>query len=316
MTGRPTRDRSVLLLAVLSVLCSVVPVAAQVGRVSGVVRDETGKPIKAATVVAENVQATPASFTAVTDDKGRWAMIGLQSGLWKFRASAPGYQSSAGSGRVQTIGNNPPMEFRLAKGAPGGPSLAGVNAQELQAELDLADRLLDAGQIDAAITSYEAILAKSPALTMINLPLGRAWRLKKQYDNALAAYQRILDADASNEKAKVEIGMTHLERGDLEAAETTLTAAAESTGASREVFYSLAEVKFARGTPEDAVAWYRKATDADPGWVKPYFKLALVAINRDDSVEAIVFLEKVIEVDPASSEAAQARSLLEQLRPK
>lgn len=50
--------------------------------------------------------------------------------------------------------------------------------------------------------------------------------------------------------------------------------------------------------------------------MKPYFKLALVAMNRDDSAEAIVFLEKVIEVDPASPEAAQARSLLDQLKPK
>lgn len=316
MSGRRMTGHRMLVLAVLGTLGMTTSAAAQVGRVSGVVRDEAGKPIKAATVVAENAQAAPASLTAVTDDRGRWAMIGLQAGLWTFKASAPGYQPSVGSGRVQTLGSNPPMEFRLAKGAAAGPSLAGVNTQELQADLDRAERELEAGQIDEAIASYEAILARSPALTMINLQLGRAWRLKKDYDQALAAYQRILDVDASNEKAKLETGMTHLERGDLDAAETALTAAAEGTGASREVYYGLAEVKLARGAQEEAATWYRKAADADPGWAKPYLELGRMALDRGDRDEAVTWLEKAIAVDPASPEAAKAKSILETLRPQ
>ncbi len=316
MSGRRVTDRRVLVLAAVSTVVLTTSATAQVGRVTGVVRDEGGKPIKAATVVAQNDQATPASFTAVTDDRGRWAMIGLQAGLWSFRASAPGYQASVGSGRVQTLGSNPSMEFRLASGPGPSPSLAGVNTQELQADLDRAEEDMEAGRLDEAIARYEAILARSPALTMINLQLGRAWRLRKDYDQALAAYQRILDVDASNEKAKIESGMTHLERGDLDAADRTLTAAAESTGASREVYYSLAEVKFARGLPDEAGAWYHKAIDADPAWTKPYFKLALLAMSRDDREEAVSYLEKVVAADPTSPEAAQARSLIEKLTPR
>ena len=63
----------------------------------------------------------------------------------------------------------------------------------------------------------------------------------------------MLEADPNNERAKIEIGMTHLEKGDFAAAETTLLEAAQSVSASREVFYNLGEVKFAKGETDEAM---------------------------------------------------------------
>ena len=57
---------------------------------------------------------------------------------------------------------------------------------------------------------------------MINMQIGRAYRMKKDYDSALAAYKKMLEAEPTNERAKIEIGMTNLEKGDFAAAETTL----------------------------------------------------------------------------------------------
>ena len=59
---------------------SAASAAAQTGRVGGVVKDEAGQPIKGATVTAENPGASPSSFTATTDDKGRFSIIGLKTG--------------------------------------------------------------------------------------------------------------------------------------------------------------------------------------------------------------------------------------------
>src|SRR5437773_2355694 len=112
--------------------------AAQTGRVGGVVKDDASNPIKGATVTAENPSASPSSFTAVTDEKGRFSIIGLRSGQWTFTATAQGYAPESGRLNVSTIGSpNPPLAFTLKKGAPSGPSgaLAGVNTKELQAEL-------------------------------------------------------------------------------------------------------------------------------------------------------------------------------------
>ena len=74
----------------------------------------------------------------------------------------------------------------------------------------------------------------------------------------------MLEAEPNNERAKIEIGMTNLEKGDFAAAETALTEAAQSMSASREVFYNLGEVKFAKGETDEAMKWYQRAVDIDP----------------------------------------------------
>jgi tetratricopeptide (TPR) repeat protein len=299
-----------------ALIVSALPAAAQTGRVGGTVKDDKGQPIKGATVTAENPNASPSSFTATTDDRGRFSIIGLRSGTWKITASAPGFMPNGGEVPIKTLGApNPPVDIVLAAGSasPAG-ALAGVNTKELQAELAKAEDLLNQKQYDAAIAAYNAIMAKTPALTMINLQVGRAHRLKKDYDSALAAYKKILETDPNNERAKIEIGMTNLEKGDFAAAESALTEAAQGLSASREVFYNLGEVKFAKGETDEAMKWYQRAVDTDPTWGKPLFKLALGLLQKGDTKGTIAMMEKVVAVDPNSQEAAQAKAVIEQLK--
>src|SRR5262245_24482593 len=134
------RDLKNVLAAVAvmaAVVASAVPAGAQTGRIGGTVKDTNGQPIKGATITAENPQASPSSFTATTDDKGRYSIIGLKSGTWKITASGPGLQPQSGQVPVRTIGAPmPPVDFALAPGATGPVgALAGVNTKELQADL-------------------------------------------------------------------------------------------------------------------------------------------------------------------------------------
>lgn len=304
------------LAALVVVLLGALPVAAQTGRIGGVVKDDKGQPLKGATVVAENPSASPPSFTATTDDKGRFSIIGLRAGQWKLTASAPGFQPSVGNVPIRTIGApNPPVEFTLAAGASGpAGALAGVNTKELQGELAAAEAKMTANDYDGAIAAYQAMLTKVPALTMLHMQIGRAQRLKKDYDGALASYQKLLAADPTNERAKIEVGMTNLEKGDFAAAETALTEASQSTSASREVFYNLGEVKFAKGETDAAMAAYQRAIDIDANWAKPYFKMGLGKLQKADMPGALQMMEKVIAVEPNSAEATQAKALIEQLK--
>jgi Tfp pilus assembly protein PilF len=301
---------------VAALIAGTLPAMAQTGRVGGTIKDGSGQPIKGATVTAENPQSSPSSFTTTTDDKGRFSIIGLRSGTWKITASAPGFTPGGGSIPVRTIGApNPPVDIVLAPGAAGPTgALAGVDTKALQGELAKAEELLNAQQYDAAIAAYNAILAKTPALTMINLQIGRAHRLKKDYDAALATYKKMLEANPNDERAKIEIGMTNLEKGDFVAAEAALTEASQSVSASREVFYNLGEVKFAKGETDAAMAAYQRAIDMDPNWGKPLFKLGLGHLQKGDTKAAIATLEKVIAVDPNSAEAGMAKATVEQLK--
>jgi tetratricopeptide (TPR) repeat protein len=309
--------------AAIVTLCLAVPALAQTGRVGGMVKDTEGKPIKGATVKAQNPGASPSEFTATTDDKGRFSMIGLRSGTWKFIAEAPGYLPQEGSAPVRTIGApNPPLEFTLGKGAAAGPSAL---SKEVQAELKAADDLRNAGQFDQAITAYQGIKEKNPTLTMVNMVIAGAYRQKAAketdkaarqvaFDQAISAYQEVLKLDTANERAKIEIGMTHMQAGDLDAAEQALAPVADSPSASREVFYNLGEIKFNKGDAAGAEAMYSRAADMDPKWQLPKLKLGLIAFSKGEKDAAIKIFEGIVADDPSTPEAAQANAFLKELR--
>src|SRR5947209_2559593 len=238
--------RGYLVAAVLMIALAS-SAAAQTGRITGVVKDDHGDPVKGATIIADNPDASPSSFTASTDDKGRFAVIGLRRGVWQMRASAPGYSSDGGELNVRSMpAVTPPVTFTLQKLIVPPSALGTTAPKDLQTALASADALYNTQRWDEAIAAYSAILQKSPSLSVINLQIAAAYRNKKAFDSAIAAYNALLAADPTNDKAKIGIALTNLEKGDVETAERMLEAAAQARGATREVFYDLGEVKVAR----------------------------------------------------------------------
>ena len=305
-------------MAALLVVAFAGVAAAQTGRVGGTVKDEAGQPVNRATVTAENPNSSPSSFTATTDDKGRFSIIGLKTGQWTFTALAPGFGPESGRMNVATIGApNPPLTFTLKKAAANasaGGALGGLAAKDLQADLAAADLLYNAQKWDEAVAAYRTIMAKAPSLSVINLQIAAAYRNKKDFDAAIAAYNDLLKTDPNSDKAKIGIGMTNLEKGDLKAAEETLSKAAEGLSPTCEVYYNLGEVKFAKGEPDEAAKWYQKAVDTDPTWGKPMLKLAFVAVSKGDNDGAIKLAEKLIAADPVAPEATTAKALIQQIK--
>jgi Flp pilus assembly protein TadD len=300
-------------LVILGLAAGAGDAAAQAGRVSGIVRDDSGQAIKGAIVTAENPNRGLVSRTATTDDRGRFTIIGLTPGAWRFFAQAPGHAPGGGEMVVRFGTPNPPLMFALRRNGPAADApLAEVAGKDLQAQLASADALFARQQWDQAIEAYRSIMNRTPALSIINLQIAAAYRSKKDYDAALAAYRDLLAAEPESEKAAVGIGLTHLEMGDAAAAEEALLGASEGPAAGRELFYSLAEVKMAKGDAQQAAEWYNKAAAADPHWGKPRYKLGLLASQAGDSGRASALMSEVVTVDPTSPEAALARTALEQ----
>jgi tetratricopeptide (TPR) repeat protein len=292
-------------------------VTAQSGRISGIVRDETGEPLKGATVRAENPVGVPKSFTSSTDDKGRFNIIGLRPGNWTLTAEAPGFDSQAASLRLQAQGMpTRPLLFTLAKSF-GGPMtvLGSVAPKDLQASLAEADQLFQNQQWAEALSAYQDILARTPALSSINLQLAAVFREQHDFDAAVRAYQTLLDAEPGNPKAVVGLASTRLEQGDADAAEALLQKVAAANGQDREVLYALGNIRASRGDVAGAAEWYRKASEADPFWGKPIYELGRLAMNGGDRAAALTFMRKVVETDPLSPEAAQAKAVLAEIQP-
>jgi tetratricopeptide (TPR) repeat protein len=205
-------------LALAIALGVAMPAAAQSARAVGTVKGLDGRPIKGATVRAVNPDAIPSEIASATDDKGRFAMIGLRSGTWKFIAEAPGYLTVEATS-VARVANNPPLNFAMARDP--GP-IPNALALDVQQQVAAANALRDEGRYDQALAAYQDIRAKNPKLSYINLVIAGLYRQraaaetnpaarKALLDLAIGAYDELLKADAGNERAVAALATTRAE---------------------------------------------------------------------------------------------------------
>lgn len=200
------------IIAALMLALLATPVSAQIARVAGQIRDVSGKAIKGATVRAANREATPSEFTATSDDKGRWAMIGLRSGNWTFTIHASGFAGFEGTAGIRA-GMLAPINITLVKDL--GP-LPGALDSNIQKQLASAHTLRNEGRFEQAIAAYLEIQEKNPKLTAMHLVIGNAYRTRASketdtvarrvwLDRAVESLSKAVKADASSDHARLEL---------------------------------------------------------------------------------------------------------------
>jgi tetratricopeptide (TPR) repeat protein len=268
--------------AVVCLLLAVPGAFAQTGRFAGVVLDDRSQPLRGATIRAENSGGTPAFVTSTSDAKGQFYFIGLRSGQWKFTVEAPGFLPTEFSVPIRAAtAAGRPVGIKLQRNAAlvlNGP-LAGVDAKLLRADLAAADDAFAKGDFDSAIINYRAVLLRAPALTLVNLQIGNAYRQKKDNAKAAEAFESVLKAEPANAAA----------------------------------LYDLGEIRRDEGQLDQARGLYEKAAVSAPTWTRPVLRLGMIANEKGDRVTALAQLKKVMTIDPDSPDAAAAESLANQM---
>lgn len=201
-----------IIATALMTLGFAAPAIAQ-GRVTGIVQDPDGRPIKGATIRALNPETSSREWTAATDDRGRFVLLGLRLGNnWRFIAEAPGYFASEGTAPVRSS-FGPPLTFSLRRDP--GP-VPGALVRDIQKLLDEASALRDEGRLDQAIAAFQSIQARNQKLTSVNLVIAGVYRQKAEQERDTAArlallerasdaYGEVLKTDADHEYAKAEL---------------------------------------------------------------------------------------------------------------
>jgi tetratricopeptide (TPR) repeat protein len=273
-------------VAAALVLFSARPAPAQTtNRIAGVVRDETGGPIRGAIVRAETggtASAMPQTLTAATDDRGRFIFVVARSGDWKLTFEAPGFDPATISASVRLTGAAPNLDVKLDRheSPESFGVMAGIDIKLLSSQLAAAAAMFDEGRYDQAIAAYRDIKTKAPALTLVNLQLGNAYLAKKSYPDAESAFQEILKSNADDANG----------------------------------LFAMGTVKEAGGKSAEAKDWYQKASSADASWTRPLMKLATLSIAGGDKGSASKYLTRVIDIDPGSADAIQALELQKKLQ--
>ncbi len=294
--------------------------AAQSGAVRGSVVDMDGKPVKGAIIRALNPNRHPPELTTVSDDKGRFGMIGLVGGVWSFVSEAPGFLTQQARAMVRSsISSNSPIRFVMRRVAPPAPSSL---TREVEQQIAEARAHLTEGRLDRAIAAYQAIAKENPALTSVALVIGDAHRRKADgeagaareasLERAAASFGEVLKAEPEHVRARVELAAVHLARGRMADA-AALLAAGEEAGADGELVCALAEVALAQGDREKATGLFLRAAAMDPTWARPRLRLGQMAMADGDAVTpAAVFRAATRSADEAAT-VAEARQRLQAL---
>lgn len=244
--------RRTLLFAMLTLALAASASAQTAGRITGTIKDPDGKPIKGATVRATN-PAVNARITSTTDDKGRFAMIGVRSGRWVIVAEAPNFLALQGTSDVSSS-VMPVLALTLQRDP--GP-MPGALSKSITDELAAAEALRNAGRYDDAISAYQAIQSKNSRLTAVGLVVATLYREKAAQEKdaaarqallgrAITAYTEFLKNDDTNVRARVELGVTHMAAGNAEAAAKSfedVISANPKTSAAAEAAAHLQEIR-------------------------------------------------------------------------
>ncbi|MEE8129697.1 MAG: carboxypeptidase-like regulatory domain-containing protein [Vicinamibacterales bacterium] len=197
-----------LLLASAVAWLAPATAGAQSAIISGIVRGADGEPINDATVVARTAPSDQRDRTTqtTTNESGRFGFIGLRAGTWIFTMQKLGFEPTETRATIRRTGRinvsvilefdpfNPP--------APVTGSLAGIRAVDIQVDLAAAHALFDQDDFDGAIDAYAEMLERVPQLTSLNLQIGHAYREKRDFERALAAYRAVpADSPAAREAA-------------------------------------------------------------------------------------------------------------------
>jgi tetratricopeptide (TPR) repeat protein len=244
--------RRTLIFATLAFALAAAASAQTAGRITGTIKDPDGKPIKGATVRATN-DAVNARITSTTDDKGRFAMIGVRTGRWAIVTEAPNFLPLQGTADVSS-GNTPVLVLTLQRDP--GP-MPGALSKTISEDIAAAEALRKAGRYDDAIAAYQSIQSKNARLTSVNLMLATLYREKAVQEKdaaakqvllgrAMTAYSDLLKSDDTNARARVELGVTQMAAGNADAAAKSfqdVITANPKTAAAAEAAAHLQEIR-------------------------------------------------------------------------
>ncbi len=317
--------RAIIILAVILIAASVL--AAQEwkgqGRLPGVVKDEQGNPVEGVTVKFFIPQYN-GGFEVVTGKDGRFAGAWMRSGLWTIDFKKLGYMPLQKSFMMNQFSKNPEMVVVMKK-------VEGlVITEEMKKDLNAANDLYDKKDYEAAIAAYKAFIAKYPEAYIIWMNVGNCYFVQEKYDEAEKAYREVLAKDPNNVEANVSLGNCYANmasaikgstKEDLEKQDALKAQSLEwyskvpidkITDAGS--LYSIGLGFKSAQKPEEALKYLKRAVEVDPANADALYELGLTYTSLQNKAEAIAAFESYLKLDSESDRAKQVQGFLDYLK--
>ncbi len=287
------------------------------GRINGDVVDENGAPVVGAKIVAAFVKGTT-TRDGVSDKKGRFAIAGLGTGIWRITASKEGFVESFVEMDVSQIKANPPITLTMKKLADLQGSQSDKSGIEL---IDRGNALLREEKYDEAIAVFGEFQAQHPDVYQIRLNIATAHLNKGDTAAAETEFKSVLDkirevhGDLLKDptaalRAYSGLGELSLKKGDLETGQDYFREALKISPEDEVAAYNVGEIFFSNQQIDEAIEYLELAAKIKKDWGKPYYKLGFVYLNKGEFDKSLENFKKFIELDPENPEVPNVRNMM------
>lgn len=304
---------------VLALLVLTLPAFAQVGRVTGRVIDEEGKPVEGATItVVRQPDTTGQKWEATSDRNGTYAVAGMTvSGQYQVTAQKQGvgtdsYRAPVKIGVATTV--NFTLSTRAAAAAAAAETIAAVKK-----EFEAGVAASQAGDHQTAIARFTEATVTLPTCADCFFNIGVEQMALKNYEAAEAAYKKAIELRAEYPEAYNALAGVYTAQRKMELAAEAAAKAAELSastvgGGSAEDMYNSGVVMWNAGKTAEAKAQFEAALKANPQHALAHYQMGMVLLNEGKMPEAVAEFETYLKIDPNGANVAQAKALVAQLK--
>ncbi len=325
--------RSAKLVVFLMVLLAVaaIPVQAQSwagrGRLQGQIKDEGGKPVEGATITLRQGtgQVDPkvdGPKTVTTDKNGKWSILGLAGGPWGILIQKQGFLDSEGQVKVNEFAVAQPVNITLK--APTQQQVQQVQAQQkdspaaqAKASLESANALLAQGKYAEARAAYEAGMGKLEDKSLhpaIYRAIADSYYKEGKTDQAVDTLKKSLEL-APDDPDTLKLIVTLLASSNREAeAKTYMAKLPQGTQMDPAIGLNLGIKAFNEGKMDAAMKEFNEVITTNPSLADAYYYRAMVYLNKQQNPQAKADLQKLLELEPNSKFAKDAKEFLKELK--
>jgi predicted Zn-dependent protease len=290
------------------------------GRLQGIVTDKaSAKPVDGATVTISPADGATAPIIVKTNAKGRWSALGLTSGSWNIDIEAKGFTTSRGAVAVSELQMMPPIATQLDPAVAKEEAAATVSAgpsvpQEVIDAVNLGQSLMAEEKFKEAVVEFEKALPALPD----NLPLkqvaSQAYYKSGDLKNAIKMLEEVTAADPANHVMSVLLTNLYLEDGQLDAGKARLAGLPADAITDPTVYLNIGILFLNKNNPEEAATYFTKAVDMDNTRPEAFYYRGLANLQVKKTKEAKADFEKVVALAPESTEASDAKQLINSLQ--
>jgi tetratricopeptide (TPR) repeat protein len=286
------------------------------GRLSGSVKDETGKPVANATITLE-LENSGKKFETTSNQKGDWALIGLGTGRCNLMVLADGYLPVTQQVTVSQLNRNPAVNFVLKIDVEKKARLKDEAAMTL---LDQGNNLYNDRKYQEALAIFNQFAQENPSIYHIYLNIGDCSREMQDYKTAMEQYNlaiekaKLASDTVIQAKGLASIGEVYLRQNDFKTAQEYFKKSLDLNPKDEVLAYNVAEIFFNNQKVDDAITYYTLASQIKPTWGTPFLKLGYAYLNKADYDKALASFDNFLKVEPNSDQAPVVQAVIDSLK--